>query len=144
MPLRFISLNFEGSSPPLGAILRPGGGYQLGENVGDLSQFFAAAKAVGLEGLVRCFGNRVVAGTCPLVRTCVRGFGCWVGRYPLQELMPSVISGWGLEVTQIPSKMPVLDPPAYSELGAAELLGSFGEGKLSEPSGLGVIYAGSF
>lgn len=103
--------------------------------MGDLIQFFAAARAkpVGLKGLARYFGTRVVAGTCPLVRTCIRGFGCWVGRYLRQELMPTVISGWVLEVTQILSEMLALDPPAYSELGAAELLGFLGEGKLSEP-----------
>lgn len=46
--------------------------------------------------------------------------------------MPSVILGWVPEVTRVPSKMLVLDPPAYSELEAAELLDSLGEGKLSE------------
>lgn len=40
---------------------------------------------------------------------------------------------WVLEVTQIPSEILVLDPPVCSELGAAELLDSLKEGKLSKP-----------
>lgn len=71
----------------------------------------------------------------------IRGFGRWVGGSPalvglvgrlLQELMSSVILGRVLH-TRIPSIMPVLDPPVYSELGTAELLGSLQKGKLSEP-----------
>lgn len=78
---RFISLRFKGSFPPLGAILRPGDGYQLCENVGDLGQFFAPAKPMGLEGLARDFGSHAVAGRAILGQDVPKGLlllGWWM------------------------------------------------------------------